>query len=425
MRLQLTGLWRHPDFLKLWAGQTVSLVGSEVTLLALPLTAVLTLGATPAQMGILRAVAFTPALLLGLFAGVWIDRLRRRPILILADLGRAAILASIPLAFMVGVLTMNYLYATAFLVGALTIAFDVAYQAYLPSLVQREHLVEANGKLEGSRSVAGIVGPGLAGALVQLVTAPLAILADALSFIVSVLSLAIIRAPESRPAASGRRGSIWREIGEGLRMTLGHPLLRPSVITSAIFNLFAAILNSLFVLYAICELGFSPLIIGVTFAVASVAGLVTALLAGRVSRRLGVGPSIVIGAFLTAGGWLIPPLVGGPLALTIPLITFGASLGAIGDVLYNVNAVSLRQSITPDHLQGRVSASVRFIIWGLQPIGALVGGFLGQTIGLRFALGVAAAGFVSGFLWALLSPIRSVREPPVAVEKQTASVKTI
>ena len=187
-------LWRNADFLKLWAGQSISLIGSEVTALALPLTAALTLNASPAQMGILGAVQYAPALLLGLFAGVWIDRVRRRPILLFADVGRALLLASIPVAILLGAHSMNYLYGVAFAVGALTVLFSVAYQAYLPSLVAKDHLVGANGRLEGSRVFSFIVGSSLAGALVQLLTAPIAILADACSFLVSVLSLEIGRA---------------------------------------------------------------------------------------------------------------------------------------------------------------------------------------------------------------------------------------
>src|SRR5437867_8121574 len=226
MRLQFSGLWQHPDFLKLWAGQTVSLLGSSVTGLALPLAAVLVLNATPAQMGIMRAAQYLPFLLLGLFAGVWVDRLRRRPVLILADAGRALLVGSIPVAALLGVLRIDVLYVVALLVGVLTVFFDVAYLAYVPSLVPRDSLTEGNSKLEVSRSFAGMAGPALAGALVQLVTAPVALVVDAASFLVSAASLSLIRTPEPKPAALAHGRSIWRDAGEGLRIVGGHPVLR-------------------------------------------------------------------------------------------------------------------------------------------------------------------------------------------------------
>ena len=383
-----------------------------MTGLALPLTAALTLNATPAQMGILGAVQYAPALLLGLFAGVWIDRVRRRPILIFADVGRALLLASIPVAILLGAHTINYLYGVAFAVGALTVLFAVAYQAYLPSLVEKSHLVEANGRFEASRALAGVLGSGLSGALVQLLTAPIAILADACSFLVSVFTLAIIRTPEPKPVRSVERKHIFAEIGEGLRMTFGHPLLRPIVITSAIFNLFAAILNSLAVVYMVRNLHFSPVVIGAASAIASVAGLLAAIIVGRLTHWFGVGRTLVAATLLISGGWLILPLAGSVLAPSIPLVTVGASLGAMGDVFYNVNAISVIQSVTPNRLRGRVSASVRFTLWGLQPLGALAGGFIGQTYGLQVALFVSSAGFLSAFLWALFSPIRHLRTHP-------------
>ena len=414
-------LWRNADFLKLWAGQTISLIGSEVTGLALPLTAALTLNTTPAQMGILGAVQYAPALLLGLFAGVSINRVRRRPILLFADVGRALLLASIPVAILLGAHTINYLYGVAFTVGALTVLFSVAYQAYLPSLVEKAHLVEANGRFEASRALAGILGSGLSGALVQLLTAPIAILADACSFLVSVFTLAIIRTPEPKPVRSAERKHIFAEIGEGLRMTFGHPLLRPIVITSAIFNLFAAILNSLAVVYMVRDLHFSPVVIGAASAIAGAAGLLAAIIVGRVTHWFGVGRTLVGATLLISGGWLILPLAGSVLAPSIPLVTVGASLGAMGDVFYNVNAISVIQSVTPNRLRGRVSASVRFTLWGLQPLGALAGGFIGQTYGLQVALFVSSAGFLSAFLWALFSPIRHLRTHPTPSDEEESA----
>ncbi|MBF6591020.1 MAG: MFS transporter [Ktedonobacterales bacterium] len=411
MRSRDAGLWRHPDFLKLWVGQTISLLGSQVTMLALPFTAILVLKASAFQMGVLRAFQYVPALLIGLFAGAFVDRMRRRPILMAADLGRAAVLGSLPLAALLGALSMGYLYGVALLAGALTVLFEVAYLAYLPTLTSREHLVDANARLEASQSVASIAGPGLAGFLVQALSAPLAIAADAFSFLVSVGFLGLLRTPESLPVPPERR-HLWREIGEGMRMALGHPLLRATLLSSGITNFFSAILNSLFVLYATRQLGINPAGIGSIFLLASVAGLAGALAAGRVARRLGVGPTIVLAELLIGVGAAIIVLAGGSLVLTIGIITGGLAVIAIGDSLYNINVVSLRQALIPDALLGRVSASLRFVIWGAQPFGALLGGVLGERFGLRATLGVVAAGYLCAFASLLVSPLRAVRTQP-------------
>ena len=410
-------LWRHSDFMTMLTGQTISLIGSEVSELALPLTAVLVLNANPAQMGILRALEYAPAALFGLFAGVWIDRIHRRPVLIVTDLGRGLLLGSVPLAIFLGVRQLGYLYVVAFLVGMLSIFFSVAYSAYLPSLVRRESLVEANGRLEASRSVAGIIGPGLSGTLVQLLTAPIAILIDAASFFVSAIAMFFIRTPE--PVPEQRQNDMWREISEGLRLTLGQRLLRTTLITSAIFNLFAGILNSQYVLYATRDLHISALQLGAIGVVRSICGLLMAVFAGWLGARLGIGRTIVVATFLIGAGWLVLPLVRGDPQLATLFIAGGTSCGAMGDALYNVNAVTLRQILTPHALQGRVSASTRAIIWGIQPVGALAGGALGVTIGLRATLLLTAAGFLAGFLFALSSPLRSLHTVTPVDEQAT------
>jgi Major Facilitator Superfamily len=420
VRLKPGSLWRHGDFLKLWTGQTISLVGSQITLLALPLTAVLTLRASALQMGLLRAVQYAPAVLLGLFAGVWVDRVRRRPILMAADLGRTALLGSVPLAALLGMLSMGYLYGVAFAVGALTVVFEVAYFAYLPALVGREQLVAANGRLQASESVASIAGPGLGGLLVQVLTAPLAIAGDACSFLVSVLSLGLIRAREPAPAPARDR-NVRREIAEGLGTVLQHPLLRATLLSSGITNFFAAIFNSLTVLYATRQLGISPAGIGGIWVVGSVGGLAGAVVVGWVTARVGLGPTILLAELLIGAGSLAWPLVAGPVSLAIPVLTLGMLVISAGDSFYNINVVSLRQAVVPHGLMGRVNASLRFVIWGAQPLGALLGGVLGETIGLRGALGVAAGGFLFAFACLLFTPIRRLREAPAAGEPEGAS----
>jgi MFS family permease len=419
---RLTGLWRHADFLKLWAGQTVSVFGDQVGLLALPFLAVLTLQANAAQMGILGAAERAPFLLVGLLAGVWVDRLRRRPILIAADAGRALLFGSIPLAALLGWLTMPYLYLVAFLVGVLTVFFDVAYQSYLPVLVSREQLVEGNSKLEISNSVSMIAGPGLAGALVQLITAPLAILVDAVSFVVSVASLSLIRAPEPAPAARAERGSIRGEIGEGLQVVLGNRLLRAIAGCTGTSNLFGNVTFAVYVLYATRELGLSPAAIGLIFAALGPGSLLGALLAGGLARRFGLGATIVGSIAFGGAMGLLVPLTGWLPRLAAPLLVVAWFCWGFAGPVYNINQVSLRQAITPDRLLGRMNATMRFLVWGTMPIGALLGGFLGVTIGLRPTLVVGAVGSLLAFLWVFFSPVRALREQPEPAERPLAAV---
>ncbi len=409
------GLWRHRDFLLLWTGQTISLIGSEVTLLALPLTAVLALHATAFQMGVLRALQYVPALLIGLFAGVLIDRMRRRPILVTADLLRAVLLGSIPVAAVVGALNLGYLYGVSLLIGVLTVIFEVAYVAFLPVLVARDQLVDANGRLEASRSFASILGPGLGGLLVQALSAPIAIAADALSFLVSVLFLGLVRVPEPRPVRSVHP-SVRREIGEGLRTVLHHPILRATLISSGITNFFSAIFNSLYVLYLVRGLGVAPAAIGGVILIGSVAGLAGAVVAGRAARILGSGAIIMLGMALIAAGGVLVPIIPPISALAIPLLALSVALIATGDSFYNINTASLRQAITPDRLQGRVTASLRFVIWGAQPFGALLGGALGEGLGLRPTLVFVAAGWLLALTMLALSPIRRLRTPPAPLD---------
>jgi MFS family permease len=414
--IRLTGLWRHAEFVKLWAGQTISEFGSQVTQLAIPLTAALVLNASPFQMGLLSALEFAPFLLLSLFAGVWVDRMRRRPVLIIADVGRAVLLGSIPVAAFLGALRIEQLYVVGLLTGVLTVFFDVAYQSYLPVLVSREHLVEGNSKLEVSRSVAQIAGPGIAGALVQLITAPMAIVVDSLSFVASVVSLLFIRTPEPLPTrANGEGGSMWAELREGLAVVLGNPLLRSIAGCTATSNLFGNGLQAIFVLYATRELGLQPAVIGLIFSVSGPGALLGALLAGEASRRFGLGNTIIGSIVLGGIGSLLVPLAtGSATAITIILMA-GGFLTGIANPLYNINQVSLRQAITPDRLQGRMNASMRFIVWGTIPLGALLGGGLGQIFGLWPTIAAMAVGCLLPPLWVLFSPVRQLRVQPAPV----------
>ncbi len=418
MRLRFVGLWRHADFVKLWVGQTISLLGSQITFLALPLTAVLILEATPSQMGFLAAAEAIPSLLVGLFVGVWVDRYRRRPILIVVDLGRAALLSIIPIAMMLGVLCIEYLYLIAFLVGILTLFFGVAHRSFLPSLVKRDQLVEGNSKLEMSRSVAEIVGPGVAGGLVQLVTAPIAIAVDAISFLVSALFLGLIRTPEPAPELSDQQQNMWREIGEGLRLVSGNRLLRAVAGCIGTVNLFNSVLEAVFVLYVTRELGIGPVLLGLVFAGGSVGFLLGTLLPDWLTRRFGLGYGIVGGLLLVGLSDLLIPLVDGSVAvaaIVMVLMTAQFFFG-LGLVIFNTGQMSVRQAITPDRLQGRMNATMSFIAGASVPFGGLIGGGLGEMIGLRTTLLLAALGEILAVLWLLFSPMRTLREQPALME---------
>jgi MFS family permease len=416
MRLQIKGLWRDASFRKLWAGQAISSFGSQITFLALPLTAVLVLDATPAQMGILTAVEGLPPLLIGLFVGVWVDHYRRRPVLIMADLGRAVLLGLIPMAHILGMLRIVHLYIVCFLASSLGLFFSVAHRSFLPSLVRRGQLVEANSKLELSNSAAEIVGPGVAGGLVQVVTAPIALAVDAISFLVSALLLGWIRVSEPVPRPTEQQENIWKEIAEGLELVLRNRLLRPIAGCLSTLYLFNGVLEAVFILYVSQELGIGAGLLGLIFAVGSVGFLLGALLPGWVVRRFGWGPGIIIGLLLVGLSDLLVPLVRGSITVSVAVLMTAQFFFGLGLVIFNAGQVSLRQAMTPDQLQGRMNATMSFIAGAVVPLGGLLGGALGETIGLRATLFFAALGEILSVLWLLLSPMRSQRAQPVSVD---------
>ncbi len=417
MSKQVDGLWRHADFLKLWAGQSVSQFGSQITVLALPLTAALTLHASTANMGFLAAASTAPFLLFGLFAGVWVDRLRRRPILMIADVTRFVLLLLLPLLALLDALALVDLYVIAFLVGILTVFFEVAYQSFLPAIVGRAHLVDGNSKLETTRSAAQIAGPSAAGALVQLVTAPVAIAMDALSFLISVLFLSLIRTPEPEPARSAIRRRVWPEIGEGLRAVVDDPTLRATMGSAGTVNIFGGMLFAVYVLYAL-RIGIGAGLLGLTFAVGNLGYLCGAFVTRRITRRFGIGPTISAGLVILAGGGLLVPLAGGPLIASVSCLTVAQFARGFGGTLFNINNVSLRQTITPDHLLGRVNATSRFVSTGALTIGSLAGGTLGAAFGLRPTLAIGAVGGLFAVVWVFCSPIRTLREQSTPIEER-------
>src|SRR5215831_5615645 len=323
-------LWRHADFLKLWTGQTISMAGSQVTLLALPLTAVLVLRATAFQMGVLQAVEYAPFLIVSLAAGVWIDRMRRRTLLVGADVGRALLLGSIPLVFVLGVRWIEYLYVTAFLVGILTVVFNVAYQAHLPSLVDRDQLVDGNSKLEASRSITQVIGPGLGGLAIQLVSPPLAIVLDAVSFLVSAVSLRAIRSPDPAPEPS--RHSAWGEVREGFAFIRSHPLVGPIVASSGLVNVSYAVSFAVYILFLSRELGFTPALLGVVLAAGGLGGLTGAATARRVVRFAGFGRTVTGAVAMIGVGLLGIASAGlwpGPAAVVVAVSEAAVSWGII------------------------------------------------------------------------------------------------
>ena len=408
------GLWRHADFLKLWSAETVSQFGTQVSLLALPLTAVLILDATAFQVAALGTVEFLPFILFTLPAGVWVDRLPRRPILVAGDLGRAALLASIPVTYLSGHLTLAQLYAVAFGTGICTVFFDVAYQSYLPSLVEREQIVEGNSKLEISRSTAQIAGPGFGGLLVQALTAPYAVLADAISFLGSGLFIFGIRKQEDwRPAETGQseRPGIWSELKEGLRFVGGNPNLRAQAGCTATSNFFSQFVFAIIIVFLVRTLGLSAGVIGVTISLGSVGALIAALTATRISGRFGIGPTSIVTIALFGPAMLLVALA--PKGNSaIPILVLAQLIVGFSVVVYNIVQVSYRQAICPPRLQGRMNSVMRFIVWGTIPLGSLTGGALGSSIGLRETMAIGAIGGSLAVFWLVLSPQRHLREMP-------------
>lgn len=415
MRLCFTGLWRNPDFLKLWIGQTVSLFGSGITVLALPLTAVLVLRASAAQMGVLSALQFAPALVVALPAGVWVDRLPRRLLLIAADLGRALLVGSIPVVAALGLLRIEHLYAVAFLKGSFDVLARVAAGSFLPTLVSREHLVEANGRLAMSQSVASVAGPGLGGALVQALTAPFAIATDALSFVVSAFSLSLIRLREAQGTLGSRRGSggwqnMWPDIREGFRLLAEHPLLRPLTLAQSLANIGSAGLGTIQILFITRELRVAPAVLGALLGAGSLGALVGAVLASWAGRRLGVGPALIGALLVTSAAHLVIAATAGPAERVMGMLLAALLLLQASMPVAEVNGATLRQAVTPDQLLGRMSATTRFLFRGTAPLGALLAGALADAIGLRTTYALLVVGYLGAVLGLCTSPVRRVRE---------------
>jgi MFS family permease len=409
-------LWREPDFVKLWAGQSVSLFGTLIGRFAFQLVAAITLEASPLQMSVLRVFDMAPALLIGLVAGVWVDRLRRRPLLIWADLGRTLLLLSVPAAALLGALRIELLYLVGFSVGVMATVFDVAYRSYLPSIVRRDQLVEANARLQATNSVAEVAGFGLAGGLVQVLTAPIAVLVDALSFLVSAVSLALIRRPESPPSPSAERLGTWPEIRDGLGVVWREPVLRALAGAKASRDFFVHIWVAVLILFLTRDLDIAPVVMGLLFAIGGVSAFLGAVFVVPITRRLGVGPTLIAGFFLQVLSLVAVPLAGGPYWLVLFLVGVGQLFDACY-ILYEVNETSLIQAVSPTRALGRVNASLYFVSWAAMLAGSLVGGLLGEAIGLRWAMMLGVGGGVLSVVWLLLSPVPRLRHIPPAPDQ--------
>jgi MFS family permease len=409
MGLAKGSIWGNRDFLKLWIGQSISQVGAQISVLALPLMAMHTLQATPFQMGILRAAEFVPFALFGLFAGVLCDRVGCRPILIVCDIARTLILMAIPLAAMMGAVPIGLLYATAFMVGVATVFFDVAYWSYLPSLVAREDLVKGNSKLSLSQSAAESLGPGAAGLLVQLLSAPFAIALNAASFLLSAVSLVMIQARPTPPAAAQADLHIFARLMLGLKFVLGHATLRSLMLRATLWNFLYNMAMPVFLLLCMQVLALSATSIGLLFTALGV-GLVagatlvdTALFKHDVAKL--INASMVVAAVSACGLAIrLDNAVAQVALLSACLFVIG-----VANAIYNISNVSLRQKLTPPELLGQMTAAMRFVSWGTIPLGALLGGAMGERIGfLSTLLCVGAAGLLTSLVGLLRGSLNRV-----------------
>jgi MFS family permease len=419
MRRPSGGLWSHPDFLKLWTGQSISELGSQVSQFAIPWLAAVDLHATPIAFSLLGVLGFLPFVLFALPAGVWVDRLRRRPILIVGDSARAVLLALIPILWATGHLEIWHLLVLQFVIGIFTVFFDVAYQSYLPALIEREHLIDGNSKLQLTVSIAQVGGPALSGSLIAAITAPYAILVDAVSFVISSVFMIGMKHRENLPRqdTAEPRPQMWPQVKEGLAWVVRNRNLRAIAGCTGTSNFCSSLMFAILILYMVRNLHLTSFPASSVFTVGASGAIVGALLANRLGSRLGVGNAIVLMAVIFSFAGIAYPLA--PTSFPLPVLMAGTVLFFFSAVAYNILQVSYRQAITPERLQGRMNAAMRWIVWGTIPLGTLAGGGIAQVTTLHTALWVGALLGTPTFLWVLLSPLRSVREMPGPVDEPT------
>lgn len=408
-------LWCHMDFMRLWTSQTIGAFGRQITAFALPTAAILLLSAGSFEIGILNALEDLAFPLLGLFVGVWADRWRRRPMMVVASLGRMIVVASVPLAFLLGALHLYLLYAVSALIGVFTVFFDIAYQSYLPTLIERTDLVEGNSKLETTQSAARVVGPAIAGFLIQLVGAAKAILADTLAFLTSAILIFSISKHEPTIPSSGARRRFLSELREGAEVVFGNSILRRITACTATLNLGSGIFFAVFLIFAYHELKLTVPLVGIALTLGGAGLLIGAVSASRIVGRLGLGPTLAVSILISGVGLAIVPLA--LYISTVPILTalwigLWMGLSNVFIPVYNINQISLRQAITPDRLQGRMNATIRTLVWGVLPLGSFVGGILGVYLGILPTLVFGALVSTLGVVWISFAPFVSLRDVP-------------
>ena len=412
MRLVPRVLRENLVFRRVWSGQTISLFGDQISLIAIPLTAVLVLDANAKQMGYLVAAELVPNLFFALHAGAWVDRRgRRRQTMIFTDLARAALLVTIPLAYAFGALTIQQLYIVAFLVGTMTVFFFVSYSSLFVALVERDDYVEANSLLAGSRAFSFVAGPSIGGILVQLLKAPYALLVDSISFLFSAGFLASVDPvePEIEEAEKGH-------VVAGVRYIVTSSVMRSSLLATATINLFNFVFHALFILYAVRSLHVRPATLGIVLGAGAIGGLIGSFVTSRLGRRIGIGPTYILGCIVFPVPLVLVPLAGGPYWLILAMLflaEFGAGLGVM---ILDISAASIFAALVPHRLRSRVSGAYMVVNNGIRPVGSLIGGFLGTAIGLQTTLWIGVIGAAAGFLWLLPSPIPKMRELPELAE---------
>ncbi len=415
MPLNFNGLWRHRDFVRLWTGETISVFGSLIGWMAMQFTAVLWLDAGPIAIAVLAACQLGPGFFVGMVAGVWVDRLPRRPIMIAADIGRFVAFATIPLAAAFDVLTFPQLCVVAVLAATMTVFFDVAYEAYLPTLVERDELVEGNSKLAATASMAEVGSFGTAGWLVQIITGPGAVLVDAVSFLFSAYFVWRIRTPEPPSAPKHERQHVVREALEGVQLVARTPVLRSFAVANAILNASGRILTVVLLLYLVDEVGFNAGTLGMIFAIGGATSLIGAFLADKSHWFGGLGRALVLSVVVRGIGSLFTPLA---TSVSLAGVALLAATQVVTDpawAFYEINGVSLRQAITEDRMQGRMNASMRSLDFGAMLVGTALGGILGEWVGLRQTLFIAVGGNFVAALWLAISPVARLKEMPTGV----------
>lgn len=412
------GLWANTDFTKFWFGESISLMGVQVTAIALPLTAVVSLHASPEELGALRFAQFIPFLLFALLFGVWVDRRRKRPLMIATNVIRAVLIGLVPVLAAFDALTVPALVALSFGVGICTVLFDVCWMSYVPVLVDKQHLISANGKVTASFSAAELAGPGIGGVLVQVLSAPYALAVDAVSYAVSALTLSSIRRVEPEPEPPAVKRNLGSDVAEGLVFVLKNPYLRTIAILGSAYNFCFLFIDALFVLYAVQTLGFSASTIGLVLGLSAVGGLLGASFAQSITKRFPIGRVYVVFILVGySGPLLIPAAASGNKLAAAAMIVAGFVLLRFGLAVANVVAVSIRQAVTPQRLMGRMTAGMRTLLFGVGALGTLTGGFLAGQIGLRPAIWVAAFGSLLATLPLFFSVIPRLRKLPASPEE--------